>query len=93
VVRHAAASPNCPASTSGTFATTAARRRCETTSACSLTLGLYWFWHVAHRQRYYWEHTSFGSAQFRSSLDGGELLSFTLANALLTIVTLGIAYP
>ena len=58
-----------------------------------LTLGLYWFWHAAFRHRYYWEHTKFGAARFRSTMTGGDLFGFTLLNTLLVMVTLGLAYP
>ena len=58
-----------------------------------LTLGLYWFWYQAYRQRYYWAHTSIAGARLSSDVTGERLLGLTLTNLLLLIVTLGIAFP
>ena len=62
-------------------------------AAHDLTLGIYWFWYSARRQRYLWEHTSFGGLRFSSSVTGGALLGLHAINLLLLIVTLGIAWP
>jgi uncharacterized membrane protein YjgN (DUF898 family) len=56
-------------------------------------LGLCWFWFLARKQRYYWEHTSFGAARFGSTVTGGRLLALNLGNALLLVLTLGFGWP
>ena len=38
-----------------------------------LTFGLYWFWFTAEKQRYYWDHTSFGTARLRPKLFSAEV--------------------
>src|SRR5262249_52922478 len=57
------------------------------------TLGLYLFWYHAKKTRYIWNHTSFETARFRSTMTGGALLVQSLVNLLLLIVTLGLAWP
>jgi uncharacterized membrane protein YjgN (DUF898 family) len=57
------------------------------------TLGLYWFWFLARKQRFFWEHTSFGSVHFRSTITGRALLNLSLGNLILLVVTLGLAWP
>ncbi|HET8761011.1 MAG TPA: DUF898 family protein, partial [Nitrospiria bacterium] len=57
------------------------------------TLGLVWFWFWARRTRYYWEHTSFATARFQSTMTAWRLFSLHAGNLLLLIVTLGVAWP
>src|SRR5436309_231235 len=57
------------------------------------TLGFYWFWFQAKKARYYWEHTAFETARFRSTVTGRLLMNLTLSNVLLLLVTLGFAWP
>jgi uncharacterized membrane protein YjgN (DUF898 family) len=56
---------------------------------------LYWFWFQAAKQRYLWNHTTFGAnaARFRCAITGGRLCLLTLGNLLLLLLTLGIAWP
>lgn len=49
--------------------------------------------YAAFRHRYFWSHTAFGTARFASTMTMGKLLGFSLANLLLLIVTLGLAFP
>jgi uncharacterized membrane protein YjgN (DUF898 family) len=56
-------------------------------------LGLIWFEYAAFRNRYYWGHTSFAGARFRSSVTAARLMGLTLTNLLLAGVTLGLALP
>jgi len=51
------------------------------------------FWYLAYRYRYYWSHTSFQAARFRSTVTAGKLLWLWVSNLLLIVVTLGIAIP
>ena len=55
--------------------------------------GLVWFWLSARKQRYFWDHTGFGSARFRSTVTGRALLKLTVGNVVLLILTLGLAWP
>jgi uncharacterized membrane protein YjgN (DUF898 family) len=57
------------------------------------TLGLYWFWFLARKQRYFWEHTSFDTLRFRSTVTGRSLLNLVIGNFILMIITLGVAFP
>ena len=57
------------------------------------TLGLSWFWFMAARDRYFAQNTSFGGAQLRSTVTGRDLMLLKLANGLLLVLTLGLAYP
>ena len=54
---------------------------------------LYWFWFAAARERYYWAHTSFGTARFQSIVTGRRLMNLKLANGLLLGITYGLALP
>jgi uncharacterized membrane protein YjgN (DUF898 family) len=58
-----------------------------------ITLGIYYAWYAAFKHRYYWSKTSIAGARFESTVRGGDLLGFNIVNALLLIITLGIAYP
>jgi uncharacterized membrane protein YjgN (DUF898 family) len=57
------------------------------------TLGLYWFWYTAKKQRYYWENTTLGKAHFRSTVTGEGLAELKIINLLLIVFTLGLGYP
>lgn len=52
-----------------------------------------WVSFAAYRHRYYWSHTSFGTARFHSTMTTGRLLLQSLTNLLLLVVTLGLAFP
>lgn len=52
-----------------------------------------WFWYAAYRNRYYWGHTSFAGARFRSTVTAPRLMGLTFINLLLTGVTVGLALP
>jgi uncharacterized membrane protein YjgN (DUF898 family) len=56
-------------------------------------LAVCWIWYVASKRRFFWEHTSFGAARFRSTVTGGALLGLYVVNALLLLLTLGLAWP
>ena len=47
---------------------------------------------MAWRRRYYWSHTTFDLARFRSTVTGGQLFGLYLVNALLMVITLGLAW-
>lgn len=49
--------------------------------------------YAAFRHRYFWSHTTFGTARFASTMTGAKLLAFSLVNLLLLIVTVGLAFP
>jgi len=55
--------------------------------------GLAWLSFMAYRHRYYWSHTSFGTARFRSTMTAGKLFAQSITNLLLLVVTLGLAFP
>lgn len=59
----------------------------------SVLLVVYWFWFSAYLQRYFFGHTSFATARFRSTVTGGRLLRLHLGNLLRLIFTLGLATP
>jgi len=52
-----------------------------------------WFWFQADKQRYVWNHTTFGPARFRATMTGGQLCLLKLGNALLLVLSLGLAWP
>jgi uncharacterized membrane protein YjgN (DUF898 family) len=56
-------------------------------------LGLCWIWYLARKRRFFWDHTYFGQARFRSTVAGGALLGLYVVNALLLVSTLGLAWP
>lgn len=58
-----------------------------------LTLGLYSFWFGAYMHRYYWGHTTFQQARFRSTLTGGQLCALSLTNLVIVVGSLGLALP
>ena len=57
------------------------------------SLGFVWLWFSAKRQRYFWDHTSFATARFHSTITVGRLLLLKLGNLLLLVVTLGLGWP
>jgi uncharacterized membrane protein YjgN (DUF898 family) len=56
-------------------------------------LSFIWCWFSAWKQRYLWDHTSFGPAHFRSTVTGGRLFALKLGNLLLLVATLGLGWP
>jgi uncharacterized membrane protein YjgN (DUF898 family) len=52
-----------------------------------------WIWFMAKKQRFFWDHTRFGQAQFRSTLTPRALLNMYVGNVLLLVATLGFAWP
>jgi uncharacterized membrane protein YjgN (DUF898 family) len=56
-------------------------------------VGFSWLWFSAKRQRYFWDHTSFASARFHSTITVGGLLLLKLGNLLLLVLTLGLDWP
>jgi uncharacterized membrane protein YjgN (DUF898 family) len=57
-----------------------------------LTLGLFWLRFFAEKQRYFWDHTTFGEARFRSSITEWDYLMLKVVNALLLGVSLTFAW-
>jgi uncharacterized membrane protein YjgN (DUF898 family) len=57
--------------------------------ACS---GL-WIMFIAERRRFVWNHTKFGDAQFKSTIEDGQLGRLYTVNALLALVSVGLALP
>lgn len=58
-----------------------------------LALVIAWVWFWAFRHRYFWAHTSFAAARFRSTVSIGRLTGLEITNLVLLIVTLGLAFP
>jgi uncharacterized membrane protein YjgN (DUF898 family) len=56
-------------------------------------LAVLWAWFSAKKQRYVWDHTSFGAARFRARITAGPLLRLRLVNLLLLVLSLGLAWP
>ncbi len=52
-----------------------------------------WFWFQATKQRYMWNHTTFGPARFHATMTGKGLFELKLTNLFLLIGTLGLAWP
>jgi uncharacterized membrane protein YjgN (DUF898 family) len=57
------------------------------------TLGLYRFWFEAEMNNYLWGETKYAGAPFRGKWNGLELFLLSFTNGILTMVTLGLAYP
>jgi uncharacterized membrane protein YjgN (DUF898 family) len=57
------------------------------------TLGAVWAWFSARKLRYFWDHTVFGDARFRSTVTGRALFRLRLVNLVLLVLTLGLAWP
>jgi uncharacterized membrane protein YjgN (DUF898 family) len=56
-------------------------------------LGVCWVWYLASKRRFFWDHTYFGAARFHSTVAGRALLRLYVVNALLLVLTLGLAWP
>ena len=52
-----------------------------------------WFYLQAARQRYFWNHTQFGNAQFLSAVTAWKLFELRLGHVFLLVSTLGLAWP
>ena len=52
-----------------------------------------WFWFLAKKRRYLWDHTLFASARFRSTITASGLFLLSVGNLLLLVVTLGFGWP
>jgi uncharacterized membrane protein YjgN (DUF898 family) len=57
------------------------------------TLGLIWIWYDARMKQHLWNLTRFDQACFRLDLKVSDYYVLQLQNALLAIVTLGLAWP
>jgi len=55
-------------------------------------LGL-WFWFQAAKQRFMWNHTTFGPGRFRATMKGRDLFELKCTNFILLIFSLGLAWP
>ncbi len=58
-----------------------------------LGLGPVWVWWLGQKQKYCWDHTTFGDAQFSCSITWQQLFTLYLGNVALLVVTLGWAWP
>ncbi|MCS6294705.1 MAG: DUF898 domain-containing protein [Nitrospira sp.] len=56
-------------------------------------LGPLWIWLLGQKQRYFWNHTSFGEARFSSDITWQRLFTLYLGNLGLLVTTLGWAWP
>ena len=56
-------------------------------------LGPLWIWLLGQKQKYFWDHTTFGEARFTSDITWQKLFSLYLGNVALLLVTLGWAWP
>lgn len=56
-------------------------------------LGPVWIWLLAQKQKYFWDHTWFGTARFSSAVTWQKLFTLYLGNLALVLVTLGFAWP
>ncbi len=52
-----------------------------------------WMYIQAARQRFYWNHTSFGDARFHSTVPAWKLFELRLGHLILLIATFGLAWP
>ena len=57
------------------------------------TFGIYFFWWIAKKKNFYWNHTKIQEASFRSDLSGFSVLKAFALFALLSILTLCLALP
>lgn len=57
-----------------------------------ILLGL-WFWFQAAKQRYMWNHTTFGPSRFRATMKGRHLFELKCTNLILLVISLGLAWP
>ena len=58
-----------------------------------IVLGPLWIWLLGQKQRYFWNHTSFGEARFTSDITWQRLFTLYLGNLGLLLATLGWAWP
>ena len=58
-----------------------------------LILGPFWIWLLGKKQKYFWDHTTFGRARFRSDITWQRLFTLYLGNAALLLITLGFTWP
>lgn len=56
-------------------------------------LGPLWVWLLGQKQKYFWDHTTFGHARFSSDITWQNLFTLYLGNLGLLLVTLGWAWP
>ncbi len=56
-------------------------------------LGQLWINYQAKKQQFYWNHTIFAGARFRSTVEYAGLRNLYMVNAVLLIVSLGMAWP
>ncbi|MEC4674682.1 MAG: YjgN family protein, partial [Nitrospirota bacterium] len=57
-----------------------------------ILIGL-WFWFQAAKQRYMWNHTTFGPSRFRATMKGGQIFELKCTNLILLVGSLGLAWP
>lgn len=55
-------------------------------------LGPLWIWLLGQKQKYFWDHTTFGEARFTSDITWQKLFTLYLGNLALLLVTLGWAW-
>jgi uncharacterized membrane protein YjgN (DUF898 family) len=56
-------------------------------------IGACWVWFFTEQQRYFWNHTSFATARFCSTLPAGRRLLLALGNLFILLFTLGLGWP
>ena len=56
-------------------------------------LGPTWIWLLGQKQKYFWDHTTFGEARFSSAITWQKLFTLYVSNFALLLVTLGLAWP
>ena len=56
-----------------------------------ILLGL-WFWFQAAKQRYMWNHTTFGPGRFRATMKGRQIFELKCTNLILLVGSLGLAW-
>lgn len=56
-------------------------------------LGPVWIWLLGQKQKYFWDHTTFGQARFSSGVTWQKLFTLYIGNLALLVVTLGLAWP
>lgn len=56
-------------------------------------LGPLWIWLLGQKQKYFWDHTTFGEARFTSHITWQKLFALYLGNLGLLLGTLGWAWP
>ena len=56
-------------------------------------LGPLWIWLLGQKQKYFWDHTTFGDARFSSTITWQKLFTLYLGNIGLLLVTMGWAWP